>query len=101
MWQERFMGMQAKVDKFLKAYKQDFEVDKTSILEAPDDTFLWMLRETGTQLVNMTLVKQGEINIKDTALYYFYQLKRPCQFYLVNAGRLERLTQKRAEQYFI
>ena len=33
MWQERFTEMQAKVDKFLRAYKQDFEVDKESILQ--------------------------------------------------------------------
>ena len=32
MWQERFTEMQAKVDKFLKAYKQDFEVDKLSLI---------------------------------------------------------------------
>ena len=54
MWQERFTEMQTKIDKFLRAYKQDFEVDKESILESPDDTSLQMLWETGTQLVNIT-----------------------------------------------
>lgn len=33
MWQERFEEMQEKVDKFLIAYKQDFEVDKKAILD--------------------------------------------------------------------
>lgn len=28
MWQERFNEMQVKVDTFLRAYKNDFEVDK-------------------------------------------------------------------------
>lgn len=28
MWQERFNEMQSKVDRFLQAYKQDFEIDK-------------------------------------------------------------------------
>jgi hypothetical protein len=91
MWQERFTEMQAKVDKFLRAYKQDFEVDKESILEAPDDTFLWMLRETGTQLVNLTEVKNGKYKITDTALYYFYQQGTPYQMYIVNANGLKRL----------
>ena len=48
MWQERFNEMQSKVDRFLQAYKQDFEIDKKTITEAPEDTYLWMLRETGT-----------------------------------------------------
>lgn len=48
MWQERFEEMQAKVNKFLIGYKADFDIDKKSISEAPEATFLWMLRKTGT-----------------------------------------------------
>ena len=99
MWQERFTEMQAKVDKFLRAYKQDFEVDKESILEAPDDTFLWMLRETGTQLVNLTEVKNGKYKITDTALYYFYQQGTPYQMYIVNANGLKRLYKNSIVKY--
>lgn len=99
MWQNRFSEMQAKVDAFLKAYKNDFEVDKKTIAEAPQDTFLWMLRETGTQLVNLTEVKNGEYKITDTALYYFYQLGRPCQMYIVNAEKLKRLSKNSIKKY--
>ena len=99
MWQERFNEMQVKVDTFLRAYKNDFEVDKKTIAEAPQDTFLWMLRETGTQLVNLTEVQNGEYKICETALYYFYQLGRPCQMYLVTADRLKRLYKKDIEKY--
>ena len=32
MWQERFEEMQAMVDAFLIGYKEDFEVDKKTIM---------------------------------------------------------------------
>lgn len=98
MWQERFEEMQIKVDAFLTGYKSDFEIDKKTILEAPQDTYLWMLRKTGTQLVDLTEVKNGEYRITETALYYFYQLGRPCQMYLVNANKLKRLTKNGIEK---
>ena len=100
MWQERFEEMQLKVDAFLIGYKSDFEIDKKTITEAPEDTFLWMLRKTGTQLVNFTEVERGEYRITDTALYYFYQQGRLCQMYIVNGGKLKRLTRKGIEKYF-
>lgn len=67
MWQERFEEMQVKVEAFLIGYKSNFEIDKITIAEAPQDTFLWMLRKTGTQLVNLTEVANGEYKITDTA----------------------------------
>lgn len=98
MWQERFEEMQIMVDAFLIGYKSDFEIDKKTIIEAPRDTYLWMLRETGTQLVNLTEVENGEYKISETALYYFYKLRRPCQMYIVNADKLKRLTKKGIER---
>lgn len=74
MWQERFEEMQEKVDKFLIGYKADFDIDKKSITEAPEATFLWMLRKTGTQLVNLTEVQNGEYKITETSLYHFYKM---------------------------
>ena len=65
MWQERFEEMQVKVDSFLIGYKSDFEIDKKTITEAPQDTFLWMLRKTGTQMVNLT-----EVEIRAPKLYF-------------------------------
>lgn len=97
MWQERFEEMQVKVDSFLIGYKSDFEIDKKTITEAPQDTFLWMLRKTGTQMVNLTEVENGEYKITDTALYYFYQQGRHCQMYIVNVGKLKRLDKKEIE----
>lgn len=99
MWQERFEEMQVKVDAFLIGYKSDFEIDKKAITEAPQDTFLWMLRKTGTQLVNLTEVENGKYKITDTALYYFYQQGRPCQMYIVNVGKLKKLTKKDIGKY--
>lgn len=99
MWKERFEEMQAKVNAFLIGYKEDFEIDKKTISAKPADTFLWMLRETGTQLVNLTTLKKGEFKITDTALYHFYQLGRPCQMYIVNANKLKRLYKKGIEKY--
>lgn len=98
MWQERFEEMQAKVDAFLIGYKEDFEVDKKAITEAPQDTFLWMLRKTGTQLVNLTEVEKGEYKITDTALYFFYRQGITYQMYIVNADKLKRLTKKGIEK---
>lgn len=94
MWQERFEEMQVKVDAFMIGYKSDFEIDKKTIAGTPEDTFLWMLRKTGTQLINLTEVKNGEYKLTDTALYYFYKQGRPCQIYIVNVGKLKRLTKK-------
>lgn len=101
MWQERFEEMQAKVDAFLIGYKEDFEVDKKAITEAPQDTFLWMLRKTGTQLVNLTEVAKGEYKITDTALYFFYRQGIVYQLYVVNAGKLKRLTKKALKKFCI
>lgn len=98
MWQERFKEMQVKVEAFLIGYKSDFEFDKKTITEAPQDTFLWMLRKTGTQLVNLTEVENGEYKITDTALYYFYRQGRSCQMYIVNANKLKRLARKDVEK---
>lgn len=98
MWKERFEEMQVKVDAFLIGYKSDFEIDKKTIREAPQDTFMWMLRKTGTQLVNLTKVEDGEYKITDTALYYFYQQGRTCQMYIVNARKLKRLSKKSIEK---
>lgn len=98
MWQERFEEMLVKVDSFLIGYKSDFEIDKKTITEAPQDTFLWMLRKTGTQLVNLTEVKRGKYRITDTPLYYFYQQGIPCQMYIVNAVKLKRLDKKEIEK---
>lgn len=98
MWQERFEKMQAKVDAFLIGYKEDFKVDKKAITEAPQDTYLWMLRKTGTQLVNLTEVEKGEYKITDTALYFFYRQGIAYQMYIVNAGKLKRLTKKGIEK---
>lgn len=98
MWQERFEEMQAKVDAFLIGYKEDFEIDKKTITEASEDTFLWMLRKTGTQLVNLTEVEKGEYKITDTALYFFYRQGITYQMYIVNADKLKRLTKKGIEK---
>lgn len=100
MWQERFEEMQEKVNKFLIAYKADFDIDKKSISEAPEATFLWMLRKTGTQLVNLTEVQNGEYKITETSLYHFYKMGVPCQLYLVSADRLKRLTKNSIIRYF-
>lgn len=78
MWQERFEEMQVKVDKFLRAYKQDFEVDKKAILEAPEDTYLWMLRKTGTQLVSLDDIKNGKFKMADTGHYTTF-IKWACR----------------------
>ena len=99
MWQERFEEMQAKVNAFLIGYKEDFEIDKKTISEKPADTFLWMLRETGTQLVNLNTLKKGEFKITDTALYHFYQMGIHYQMYVVNANKLKRLYKKGIEKY--
>lgn len=99
MWQERFNEMQSKVDRFLQAYKPDFEIDKKTITEAPEDTYLWMLRETGTQLVNLTEIKSGKYKINETALYYFYKLNKPCQIYMVNINKLKQLSKREIKKY--
>lgn len=99
MWQERFEEMKVMVDSFLIGYKEDFEIDKKAILKAPEDTYLWMLRETGTQLVNLTEVAKGEYKITDTALYFFYRQGIPFQMYIVNAGKLKRLTKRGIEKF--
>ena len=98
MWQERFEEMLVKVDDFLIGYKSDFEIDKKAIAEAPQATFLWMLRKTGTQLVNLTEVERGEYKITDTALYFFYRQGILFQMYIVNAGKLKQLTKKGIEK---
>ena len=99
MWQERFEEMRAKVDAFLIGYKEDFEIDKKTIAEKPEDTFLWMLRETGTQLVNLNTLKKGEFKITDTALDHFYQMGIHYQMYVVKANKLKRLYKKGIEKY--
>lgn len=101
MWQERFEEMQAKIDAFLIGYKEDFEIDKKAITEAPEDTYLWMLRKTGTQLVNLTEVEKGEYKITDTALYYFYRQGRTCQIYIVNTDKLKRMTKTVLQNTFL
>lgn len=101
MWQERFEEMQAKVNAFLIGYKEDFEVDKKAITEAPQDTYLWMLRKTGTQLVNLTEIAKGEYKIIDTALYFFYRQGIAYQMYIINAGKLKRLTKKGIENILV
>ena len=98
MWQERFEKMQVKVDAFLIGYKEDFEIDKKAIMEAPQDTYLWMLRKTGTQLVNLAEVERCKYKITDTALYYFYQQGRPYQIYIVNTEKLKWMTKKGVEK---
>ena len=100
MWNERFEEMQTKVDAFLIGYKEDFEIDKKTISKAPQDTYLWMLRKTGTQLVNLTEVQNGEYKITETSLYHFYKMGVPCQLYLVSADRLKRLTKNSIIRYF-
>lgn len=99
MWQERFEEMQVKVDKFLVAYKQDFYVDKESILEAPEATYLWMLRKTGTQLVNLDEIKNGKSKMTETSLYHFYKIGVPCQVYLVSKDKFKCLARLNMERY--
>lgn len=99
MWQERFEEMQAKVNKFLIGYKHDFDIDKETIMNAPDSTYLWMLRKTGTQLVNLDDIKNGELKMTETYLYHFYEMGVQCQLYLVSQKSLKRLTKKKAECY--
>ena len=100
MWQERFEEMQEKVNKFLIGYKADFDIDKKYITEAPDATFLWMLRKTGKQLVKLKDIENGKYKIKETSLYHFYKMGVPCQLSLVSADRLKRLTQNSIIHYF-
>lgn len=73
MWKEHFEEMQVKVGALLIGYKEDFEFDKKTSSKAPQDTYLWMLRKMGTQLVNLIEVEKGEYKITDTTLYHFHQ----------------------------
>lgn len=98
MWQERFEEMQAKVNAFLIGYKEDFAVDKKSHCGSATGTYLWMLRKTGTQLVNLNEVAKGKYKITDTALYFFYQQGIAYQMYIVDANKLKRLYKKGIEK---
>lgn len=59
---------------------------------------MWILRKTGTQLVNLNEVAKGKYKITDTALYFFYQQGIAYQMYIVDANKLKRLYKKGIEK---
>lgn len=53
--------LQRIVDRYVKAYKTDFEYDKQTLLQAEKgDKFLWIVRSYGTHLINKNDVVNNE-----------------------------------------
>lgn len=94
-----FETMQPLVNKFVQAYKDDFEIDKNTISEKPHHTFLWLIRRNGTQLVDLTeMYTSGEL--QQTALFWHWQNTKEKRVYIVNIGSVKRLYAKSVERIF-
>lgn len=52
------------VDKHVKYYKEDFEIDKKIILKNKDSQkYYWFLRETGTEIFNADELKEKQAKV--------------------------------------
>ena len=89
--QNLFVTMQLHVDKFVEAYKSDFEVDKSTITADPDHEYLWLIRRCGTQLVDLTELQASKCSIEGTSLYWYWHNVEDKQVYLVSIGKVQRL----------
>lgn len=65
--------MQTIVDKYVKHYKTDFDIDKKTMEEEPEGVFVWMLRDSGTQLLNVEDLKWFETAAHTEGKYWLYQ----------------------------
>lgn len=69
-----FEEMSKVVDKVVKHYKSDFEIDKTILLEKPKK-YYWMLRDAGTNLYNAEFILIKESEDYGSIEYYLTQSK--------------------------
>ena len=52
--EELFNTMQSIVDTNVKTYRTDFDIDKKILSERDNETFVWIVREHGTHLIQIT-----------------------------------------------
>lgn len=68
--------MQELVDKYVKAFKTDLDIDFKSIKsEGGGKVYLWILREHGTQLYEKTELKDNEDSICSAEFWLKYKIK--------------------------
>lgn len=92
----KYRHMQNIVNKYVTAYKSDFDIDKDTLDKAePDKQYLWIVRKHGTNLI-----PKEEVATSDEAQYYIENRdERGCHFYEIDTNSFKTTIIHNIEKY--
>lgn len=61
MEKKDFSQMEAVVKRYVKAYKEDFTIDKGVLSHPTENRYLWLVRRCGTNLIPMSAVPHSDV----------------------------------------
>lgn len=61
MEKKDFSKMEAVVKRYVKAYREDFAIDKDVLSQPTENRYLWLVRRCGTNLIPMSAVVHSDV----------------------------------------
>lgn len=102
MEKKDFSKMEAVVKRYVRAYKEDFAIDKGVLGQPTENRYLWLVRRCGTNLIPMSAVAHSDV------VKHYLEARRDdpekaneiARFYEVNAKTLSFKAIRHVDKYY-
>lgn len=102
MEKKDFSRMEAVVKRYVRAYKEDFAIDKGVLGQPTENRYLWLVRRCGTNLIPMSAVAHSDV-VKHYLEARRDDLERAneiARFYEVDAKTLRFKAIRNVDKYY-
>lgn len=94
--------MEAIVERYVKAYREDFAIDKDVLSHTTESRYLWLVRRCGTNLIPISAVPHSNV------VEHYLESRRNnperaneiARFYEVDANTLSLKTIRNVDKYY-
>ena len=101
MEKKDFSKMEAVIKRYVKAYREDFAIDKDILSQPTENRYLWLVRRCGANLIPMSAVAQSDV------VKHYLEARRDdpekaneiARFYEVNAKTLSFKAIRNVDKY--
>lgn len=102
MEKKDFSKMAAVVNRYVKAYREDFAIDKDILSQPTENRYLWLVRRCGTNLIPMSAVAQSDVvrHYLDACKDDPERANEIARFYEVDAKTLSFKAIRNADKYY-
>lgn len=102
MEKKDFSKMEAVVNRYVKAYKEDFAIDKDVLSQPTESCYLWLVRRCGTNLIPMSAVVHSDVvkHYLETRRDNPERANEVARFYEVDAKTLSFKAIRNVDKYY-